>query len=312
MSKSKFEQSEQDSVNEGLEEIIDERADRNTFLKEERKRKGEDETIEREGNMNRYDATLDRYKNVWNETKKLERRYKNALTDPEVATAMRVLDEERHNIHLQALALAEELGRSESEVMADILNTTGNLAELGLPELTLYTRDREQSVWEGVAEGAKTDTFIVFDVLDRTIGEPYDPRPAIPRLYDSTIRDRMKLLAETFQLSIEYIDDDFSHSCEHTFVCLKVPDGRLEEIAAQIRNNREKFGIGEEYYSKEEKTSAVEAYKEGVLGYLGSTDREYYPRLIKYLEAGGRREEVALARIAMKEIARRKDERGRM
>lgn len=254
---------------------------------------------EREKDEGEYKRLLSDYKSVWGEIKKLERRYKT-VSNPEIISSLNVLENERHDIHQDILEVGRKIGRGKSDVTADILNNEGNLAELGLPEFSIFKEamDRGNDFYSPERASANT-TYLIYDILDSTIGDPYSPRSIIPRLY-AGIRDRRaNELIKSLGLKLQDFPDGFSHELSHTVCCIAVPNDRLEEIASHIRNDSEKFRLDAAFFSVEEKERAKTEYRNKLLQFLKwaveDRDSSVVDDLLQYSGHNGNKEEIDIA-----------------
>lgn len=281
------------------------------FLKKEAKEKAkiENDIKEREENFNTYQKLLLKYKGVWGNIKQLERKHKNSLTDPEVSYTVLLLEEERHALHLEALEVANKIGKGKNEVLADILNKEGNLEEFGLPEFTLYEEGRSELDYED-RELSQGCSFLVFDVGNSCLGDQYMVRPEIPQLYDSVIYNRAGLLVKQFDLQFKDFPNNFSHSITSTIHSIEVPDDQLEKVASFIRSNPNQFRLKEEYFSDNEKQQAKIEYQKSLkvfIKYLdysmnrSSTAGEDYDYLLEKVRLRGNHDEIEITESVIRD-----------
>lgn len=266
MNPEKLNISSREHVNEGLEDLFDERLEEKDAdwrskkggvkaALEEKKLQEETETRAQYENFDKYQTLLVKYKGVWNKIKQLEKKHRNNLTDPEISSSLRILEEERHGVHLEALEIATKLGKNKNEVTADILNREGNLEEFGLPEFTLCPANRE------FPESGVDYSLLIFNIDDSEV--------LVHPLYYSTHNERMQELAKELNLPIEEHSFNLYHNdylpVSH---CIKVSDDQLEKVASIIRNNPNRFRLKEEYFSESEKAEAGKLYQESVRHFL--------------------------------------------
>lgn len=305
-------------VEEGLAEIHATKKEKKDAVVQEEKEGDIRIKQEREENFYNYQNLLTQYGDVWNRIKRLERGYKTALTDTEVGTAIRVLDEERHNVHLKMLETAAKIGKSKGEVTADILNQEGNLAEFGLPEFALYQPDKNERFIEEPDNALAKEYFksrrtlidknkysyLMFAIGDRTIGNEESPRPKIPRLYFDLRHKKELELADELHLAAFRFNDEFAHLCDQTIYCVRVPDDQLEKVAVFINSQQERFRIREDFFSEQEKKEAVEKFKQAIKEWLDfvemsdtySIKKEYLLELLTYMQRTGSSEEISLTK----------------
>ncbi len=292
--------STKNKIAQGEEEILDRLQKHNEEVARE---------LQYKENEPGYIKLLSKYKTIWDKIRKLERRYKT-IADPEVGTAVRVLELERHQIHLEALEIGQKMGKGSNEVVADILNNEGSLSELGLPEFTIFdlnaflSNDTESWTYGenfGIKRGGIT--HLIYNLKESTIGHQWSFRPNIPKLYDRVIQRRVDLMSGELGLELDKFSDGFSHERNHTVYCIAVPDSRLEEIAKLIWSSPDKYRIGFDFFSDIEKAGAIEEYKKDLRIFFSNsefsreTDAQH---LVDYVKKHGTKKEVELAEEALK------------
>lgn len=104
--------------------------------------------------LDQYLELTSKYKTTTKELLKLKRSTAFGVVDEEKIVSVRVLDSERHDIHLKMLELGGKMGKSKADVLADLLREEGNLSEYGLPEFSLLVP--EDIYWGYVGVNPKT------------------------------------------------------------------------------------------------------------------------------------------------------------
>jgi hypothetical protein len=171
--------------------------------------------------------------------------------NPRVEETIQRLDQERHELHLRLVEAGQKIGKNEYDILADIMERSGNLEEFGLPEFSIMTH-HESSFFVG-SEVKQDEVVLVFDTVyfggDRRKNQKDALYPP-----DETIRQsRAKALAEALGTSIALLKDSrffHSHTMDRTGVILKT--SQIEETLALIRSNPEKYRLGEKSYSPDE------------------------------------------------------------
>src|SRR5580693_5658336 len=84
---------------------------------------------------NDYFDLIDAYNAKFRQIKGLLGRRAN----PRVEETIQRLDLERHDIHVRLAEIGSKLGKDANDVVADIMERSGDLREYGLPEFSLMT-----------------------------------------------------------------------------------------------------------------------------------------------------------------------------
>jgi hypothetical protein len=82
----------------------------------------------------RYFSDLRRYDDIYKEMKRRQIRASQGAIDAKSINETLFFERERHDIHLDLLALGEKIGKTKADVLADIMRFRGSLEEYGLPE----------------------------------------------------------------------------------------------------------------------------------------------------------------------------------
>lgn len=243
----------------------------------------------------RYKALLAAYKRVWGRIKQIERRYPGLGADREVASSIKVLDDERHKIHLEALSVAAELGMGKHDVLADILANEGNLAEYGLPDVVVYKpgpldNDRAKPGY----------TYLVYGITSALDGNfRPDPLPEIPGLYFSILNRR--------SIGVQEIDrkcyrqdfpNGFFHDTSEILHCIAVPNNRIEKVAGLLRGHPE-LRFESRYFSEDELEQAKRIFSDELSTFLSQHirgDQTLAKALLKVFEQDGNEIEIQIAR----------------
>lgn len=248
-----------------------------------------------------YADLLAAYEAEFRELKKLDKQIIPGAGDEELARQIIFVDKERNKIHRKLKEVGAELGRKEVDVMADILREHGSLAEYGLPEFFVILgedlsaegfnltkdlkRPKERFPEKGVTDPQLSEEFdwqsdivIPFVVIPRFQYNPYSSMPLAPK--DIAIRE-LRAMALAKEAKLKTIDgaDDRWHAANVEIFGVVVPANRIEEVAGIIRNSPEKFRVGEEFYSAEDKKKIDKTYHKMIVDSLsrpGISSQEYW------------------------------------
>ena len=200
------------------------------------------------------------------------------------------LNERRHKVHLELLELGGKLGKNEDDVTVDIVRADDTLVDYGLPEFSIMTEnDILQTGLDNIpvifnVQSVKSDKgevmlpgdninpeekakikrrlfaarrlesliphghfFLAFAIVPtrgnrRFILDDYDAR-----------FNRAKSLATELKGKFYDLMDEGWHA-NQTVAVLGVlfPNKDFNRVVAQIRNNPDKFRLGEEFYNQDE------------------------------------------------------------
>lgn len=213
--------------------------------------------MERDLEGRKFDMLLKEYVGLFEQVRNL-RRSERAQFDEKVQAKVQALDRKRHAKHLELLESGMRLGRDAAAVMADIIREQGSLAEYGLPEFSILD-------WRNDAElkgkYPEDECVLLYDVSpvrydqDETTHEIEAPD-------DYRVRQaRAAALAERVHGRLENAyNSQFFHSSSQLFLGVIIPKSALEDVAGVIRDEPEKYRIGEEFYSPEEQ-ALVEKFR---------------------------------------------------
>lgn len=239
---------------------------------------------EREVNEEEYLGLLGAYDAKLKEIKKKEKRFQIGGADEESRRLVKFLDKERNEIHQKLKSVGEKIGKSELDILTDIIRQNKNLEQYGLPEFFLLDSNDIESYefnldnnFEPKNIKLERDSTLrrIMDqssvVIPYAIGyksyDGYDPDDTddegqfvYPKDISVRTRRAYKLALEAGFLEVmdDMMDGPSFHESSAMIVGVVVPKTRLEEVLGIIRNNPEKFRIGEKFYSKEEKKEIKE------------------------------------------------------
>lgn len=245
----------------------------------------ESSTERQERKTDAYTTLLDNYQRVANEMRKLSRRFAGNVTDPEVDASMRVLDNERHHIHLQLLDEAKMHNQSESDVLTDILRREGSLEEYGLPEFAIMTHEDfndgdfnvaddgrikrpkipkevgvdavehvvEDDGWHDEDRPTKDEVLLVYSTGPERFTTYVDAGIAIwPRDFVTRL-NRARALADAIHSRMTMPRNGDFHDASINVMGVIIKKSEIEKVASIIRNADDTYRIGEKHYSATEK-----------------------------------------------------------
>lgn len=235
------------------------------------------ENRKEESPKERYLDLINVYQGKVGELKRLQRRVPRGAVDEEIGTAIRVVDQERHETHLKLIELGRQLGKSKDDVLVDIIRKDGTLDEYGLPEFSILTEDDiiDTGDWHNpyyfnVDPDARRPSREAPDSYYKKGGESliksdevmfvfaivpiknYGEDALDPEDYDERVK-RAQALAEEVGGKIFEERDSGYHEAYAKILGVIVPKKGLEKVAATIRNNPNKYRIGNEFYSEQVK-----------------------------------------------------------
>ncbi|KND51256.1 MAG: hypothetical protein ABA06_03030 [Parcubacteria bacterium C7867-001] len=241
----------------------------------------------KEQQQRRYGRLLDTYSELYQRIQ-AHHRARTGLADETTQARLRVLEEKRHNLHLQLIALGSSLGKEKSDVLVDIIRDQRTLEEYGLPEFSILTENDiiEDGNWhnpysfnidsdekgEGFLPGAPKrfidaeeesqrligpDKCIIVFSIDPVVdgGTTHSPADIEAR------RRRAKALAESIKGEVIDMRDSEYHEAYAQILGVEIPKKDLEGVARIIRDNPELYRLKDEYYSEEERKEAAEEQK---------------------------------------------------
>ena len=303
-------------VDEGTQEYQDERNDKKrgaevTDTENEAEREPERYSFDSPEEVNRrveaieehelkvlkeYREIMERYKAKVKEIRKIEKRSPGGLQNKEIASAIRLIDEERHNIHLELIDFGERLGKDKETVLIDIIRQDCTLEDFGLPEFSISTdediittkdwhnpyyfnvdakkrRPSKTSSTKGTTADYRWDRFRQEEAMNNPIIKEseeaikYDEVMIVFAIvpvdndgYDNKRPDdfserqkRAQALAEAVGGKTFQAYDSAYHEGTAEILGVTIPKEDLEKVATIIRENPNKFRIGEQYYSDSKK-----------------------------------------------------------
>lgn len=191
-------------------------------------------------NIEGYYSLLDKYKKLFDQIGILKRLFKEQ-------SEIESVDRERHQIHLKLLEAGSKIDKNEEAVLIDIIRKQGSLAEYGLPEFSILPS------WKGDSNSNKC--FLMYSISEVVSSDEEKGtfELAVPDDY-RVLRARAEALAEKIHGELyEDFDSEYFHSVSLRYLGVRIPTGNLEEAVETIRNAPEKYRIGEQFYSTQEK-----------------------------------------------------------
>jgi hypothetical protein len=257
-----------------------------------------------------YIGLLGKYHEKFSELKKLEAKKKRiqGAPDEELDKLILFVDRERDDIHKELRESGTRLGKNEMDIMTDILRQEGSLAEYGLPEF--FFLDSEDMLspafnidlgnrWHGEPGSLRAQKLGAekngglggnYELDPSAVVVPFVIKPkwsdsnyggAYLGPEDSDIRTRRALeLAKTAGLEI-FADRDYQyfHDSKISIFGVVVPKNRIAEIAATIRDDPDKFRVGEDFYSEQECKEVELSHRKLIeyeIKYLSDEDKKDY------------------------------------
>ena len=254
-----------------------------------------------------YLTLLQRYQDKVTTIKNLKSGVVGSVVDKQIDFKTRELDKERNTIHKQLKNIGNKVGRSEVDIMTDILRQQGSLAEYGLAEFVILTaNDLTGMTFNSLhVDGGRIaignprvfdyhDAFDHSHINDDKVLFVYEVMPQCAlghfegylRSKDYFIREkRAKRLAKDLKLKVfQARDYQYFHDSTVSVMGVIVPKNRLVEVAEQMRKKPMEYRIGKEFYSEEENDYIEGAYKQMIeedIGERNNNDRPYYLRARK-------------------------------
>jgi hypothetical protein len=224
-----------------------------------------------------YHNLINGYKGKVTKMKKLERKIPQGVVNEEIAAAIRIIDDERHEIHLKLLESGIQIGKNKNDVLVDIIRLDGTMEEYELPEFSILTENDiiDTGYWhnpyyfnvnpdlrrpnitpfsrrvqdEGKSLLKSDEIMIVYSIVPI---ENYGEDELEPEDYEERIK-RAHALAEAVGGRIFEERDTGYHEAEAKILGVIIPKNDLEKVAVMIKKNPDEYRIGQEYYSGEAK-----------------------------------------------------------
>ncbi len=227
--------------------------------------------------LKEYASKMDVYHDLTNRMRQLEKRYPAERREEATNFEIQDIDKNRHDLHLEMLNIAKNLGKDKNDVLIDIVRWDNSLEEYGLPEFSILKSadvidtggfhsatqfnidstgkpekptplDRNFTDYPGGPAFSDDKVLIVFAV---TAVVNYGDVEVRPNHYEERV-ERAHALAEYNIQGGEYFHGQMggSHETSAYIEGVLIPKNKLEEVCSVIRNNPEKFRLGEEFYKK--------------------------------------------------------------
>ncbi|OGH74082.1 MAG: hypothetical protein A3C90_02230 [Candidatus Magasanikbacteria bacterium RIFCSPHIGHO2_02_FULL_51_14] len=219
-------------------------------------------------------------------------------------------DNIRNQIHIQLKDIGQRIGKSESEVFADILGESRDLREYDLPEFTLIQRDALNDTrldealratvnvepWKITPEERKIQDIPVKRVVDdlekgemgivfakriAAAVRPPDQRDLLTtrgNLVSMDTRGMLEQIRRAVRLANDLnlkllFHESFAHEYVEDVYAIVVTNKSIDRIASVIRENREQYGIREQDMNREQVEQDWNEYQKKIQQWLAASGR---------------------------------------